>query len=554
MRPSIPLIALALACAMAPIVQAAPQDENPAFSRPRRASGTSVVRPREGSLPFDGDWSAFAAVPIDRRHYRWSPEFLDAARREAFVSPDVADGVRLGSHEASGGGQNVSRAPLRGRTFDGLNRETSGYQGFTGYPPDPNLAVSQTKILQATNIAVRLTTRDGLETDRVPLNNFLGFPGNSVLFDPKVFFDRLSGRFFLVALEQSDLPRKSGIWIAVSKNSNPTALSAPSNFCTYRISGNRGGSWADYPTVGVNEEWFAIAVNNFRFSDGTFRSDHVYVLPIDQVTANASSCPPLGAKRFDVRRGPEDEPVFGIHPAQHYTTNQLPGTPLFMLSTPFSLPATRYTLWQITTNAAGVPMISHQVIEGDFSYSFTPTAPQRDGDDLDSGDPRITQAAFRAGKLWGVQGVGCAIDELPNEGCVRAFQVTPTAAGPASITFSQTYGLPNTFLFWPGIAVNGVGDVLVVAMRARAGNYLRTVYNGKQAGETTFDGLRNLGTGNCPLDNPAGDEGFNRTGDYVGLQADPLDNLSFWFTGELPGNIGPPFGCDWKTKVARTKY
>ncbi|MCZ6508001.1 MAG: hypothetical protein O7A04_08155, partial [Acidobacteria bacterium] len=363
-----------------------PDDERPGFSRPRRASGTQVVRAQEGSHPFDGDWPALAAVPLERSHYRWSAEYLDAARREAYVDADIGEGHRLGARQAASGP--LSKAPPRGLTFDGLNRLTSAYLGIIAYPPDPNLAVSKTAIIQATNIAVRLTNRQGVEIDRQPLNNFLGFNSNSVLFDPKVYFDRLSGRFYVVALEQSESPRRSGIWIAVSKNGNPSALRAPQDFCTYRISGNRGGSWADYPTIGINEDWFAIGVNNFRFNDGGFRRAHVYVMAVDRITDNAQSCPTLGVKRFNVRENPDGEPVFGIHPAQHYNKNNFPGTPLFMVSAAFFLPSAQYTLWQITTGTAGAPMLSSQILTGDFSYSFAPAAPQRGGSDLDPGDPR----------------------------------------------------------------------------------------------------------------------------------------------------------------------
>ncbi len=543
-------IGLILVC-VAPLAALREESED-GFSRPRRSSGMRVVRARPGSLPFDGDWPALADVPVERYHYRWDPRFLDDARRESYVSSSIEEG-RLPVAASTAGGI-ASRAPLRGRTFDGLNRATSGYLGFSAFPPDANLSVSKTKVIQATNVALRMTSRAGVEIDRVPLNNFFGFDSNSLLFDPKVFFDRMSKRFYLVALEQNDSPRRSGIWIAVSRNDSPARLEAPSDFCTYRISGNQGGSWADYPTIGINEEWFAVAVNNFRFSDGSFKKAHVYVMPVDQITSNAQGCPPLGIRRFSPSRDTQGERIFGFHPVQHYSANVGNGSALYMVSTAFFLPSSRYTLWQIASGSGGAPQLSQQNITGDFDYTFAPVAPQRNGLELDSGDPRITQAAFRGGKIWYVHGTACGIGELPNEGCLRAVEVTPRSDAPASITFSETFGLPNTFLFWPGIAINKVGDVLVVSQRAKAGQFLRTVYNGKQAGAPGFDAPRNLGNGNCPLENLSADGSVNRTGDYVGLQTDPLDDLGFWFTGELPGAVGFGFGCDWKTKIARTQY
>ena len=43
-------------------------------------------------------------------------------------------------------------------------------------------------------------------------------------------------------------------------------------------------------------------------------------------------------------------------------------------------------------------------------------------------------------------------------------------------------------------------------------------------------------------------------GDYVGIQTDPLDNLSFWITGEYVGTVSPLIDCNWKTRVGKVKY
>ncbi len=544
-------VALLLLALISPGVPADEAVED-GFSSPRRAAGLRVVRPRPGSLPFDGDWSALAALAVEREHYPWDARDLDAARRAAYVADDVDDGTPAGSAAtARGWGR---RAPLRSTTFNGLDRLTSGYLGFTAYPPDANLAVSRGRVIQATNVAIRMTTRQGQEIDRLPLNNFFGFDGTSLLFDPKVFYDRLSDRFFVVALEHKDIPRRSGIWIGVSRSPEPARLSAPDEFCTYRMSGNQGGSWADYPTIGVNEAWFSIAVNNFEFLTDVFKKAHIYVMPVDQITDNATgACPALGVRRFSPTTDDSGQRIFGYHPVQHYSRDVAGGSPLYVLSTAFLLPSNRYTLWRIATGPTGAPEISRQPLVGDFQYTFSPTAPQRGGVDLDTGDPRITQAAFRNGRIWFAHGTACSIGALPNEGCIRVVEIAP-GGGAARIAFSETFGLPNTFLFWPGIAVNKDGDVLVVSMRGKAQQFLRTVYNGKRAGAPGFDALRSLGHGTCTLDNPTGDGSVNRTGDYVGLQTDPLDDLSFWFTGEAPGAIGNGFGCDWKTRIARTRY
>ncbi len=550
------LIASALllpALAAAPVVAA---DRDDGFDRPRRPNGSMVIRPQPGSLPFDGDWEALSAVAVEREHYPWDPDVLDAQRREAYVSTEIPEGYRLGSapsgSPSSGFGR--TRAPNRGITFEGLNAQTASYQGRVAFPPDAILGASSTRVLQGSNVALRLTDRAGVEIDRKPLNTFFGFLGNELLFDPRVYFDRLSGRFFVVALEQQQDIQFSGIWLAVSKNASPTALQAPSDFCTYRIPAKRADSWADFPMIGINEKFFAISVNNFRFGNGFFRRAHVYVMPVARITDNATACPTLGIKRFDPQRGADTEPAFSIHPALHYSTNDLPGTPLFMVSTGFLLPTDHYTLWRIA-GPANNPTLSKQLVRGDFDYFFAPLAPQKGGgQELDSGDPRITQVAYRDGKLWAVQGTACSIGPLPNEACIRAIQITPAESGPSAITYSETFGRPNQFMFWPSIAINRLGDVAMAFQKSKADAYLGVVFNGKRADAPHFDTMRNLRIGNCTLIHIGGD-GVTRTGDYVGVQTDPADNLGFWMTGEYPGNIaGATVGCNWKTYVGRAQY
>ena len=555
MKKIVTLLTLTLGAVAFATAAVAEENENelPRESRPRRASGSMVVKARPGSLPRDADMFAPAAVPVERRHYTWTPEFMANARAEAYVDASVPAGFRLGGNVGTPEQPMSPRAPTRNITFEGLNIATSGYLGFRAFPPDTIVSVSPTKILQGTNVALRLTTRTGVEIDARPLNSFFGFSGDTLLFDPKVYFDRLSERFYVVALEQSEQPQRSGIWVAISKSDDPTMLSAPDEFCTYRFNGKIAGSWADYPLLGINEEWLAVAVNTFGFNGGPFRQVQIYTLPVAQVTDNADGCPTLGVKRFTPKTDAAGFIAFNIHPAQHYTTNNLEGSPLFLVSSSFALPTADYTLWRIRTTDAGQPQITKQTIPGDFAYNIPPLAPQKDGLPLDTGDIRVTQAAFRDGKLWAVHGTSCAVGALPNESCVRAIEITPTD-DTASITFSETFGQPNTFLFWPGVAINASGDVVLAFQRARENARLDMVFNGKREAAAHFDSLRALRVSNCPLDNVPDGSSVNRTGDYVGIQTDPLDDHAFWIAGEYAGTVNQETGCNWKTRIGRVQY
>lgn len=48
--------------------------------------------------------------------------------------------------------------------------------------------------------------------------------------------------------------------------------------------------------------------------------------------------------------------------------------------------------------------------------------------------------------------------------------------------------------------------------------------------------------------------GTHRTGDYVGAQADPADELGFRIAGEFVGELGGTGSCEWKTRFTRVAY
>ena len=65
--------------------------------------------------------------------------------------------------------------------------------------------------------------------------------------------------------------------------------------------------------------------------------------------------------------------------------------------------------------------------------------------------------------------------------------------------------------------------------------------------------MKALEEGVCGLSNgyDSGREAV-RTGDYVGVQADPADEKGFWIAGEYAGTVVS--ACDWRTYVARVTY
>ena len=299
----------------------------------------------------------------------------------------------------------------------------------------------------------------------------------------------------------------------------------------------------------MNEKWLAVSVNNFRFAGGSFASPFIYAFDKAAMVDNARSCRPIQSKGFRPAVDPSGTIAFTVQPALHYTTNSLPGTPLFFVSTQPLTSSNTYVLWRLKGAA---PELEKVTVLSDTNYTIPPNAPQLGGDDLDSGDMRVQQVAYRDGRIWAVHSTGCNLGPAPSESCIRAVEFQPTETG-GQITFSETFGSNDWFNFWPGIAVNQGGDVVTTFQRSRANRFLDVAYNGMPAGTDGFDVIRTLKVGQCTLFNDPTDSGVNRTGDYVGVQTDPLDNHNFWISGEYTGQL-PGLGCNWKTHIARVNY
>lgn len=499
----------------------------------------------------------FAAAEA-RSHYLQDADTVEARKSAARFLDQAAKGTVLeveGPADVDLLPPFPFKAPKVREDFEGLDYETGGHQGVEFIPPDTIVAASETKVLEAVNVGMRLTDRDSGSAITQSLNNFFGEPNGAILFDPKVFFDRLSGRFVLVALSFELSPQTSFIYLSVSRSSDPDSLQAPDDWCNYKINSKKQGSFADYPGLGMNERWVAITTNNFRFNFN-YRTAFLWTLDTPRLVDNADSCPNVRVFRNTLRRGAANEIAFTVQPAQHYSTTAEEGTPLYLVSSNVAnLIDEIYTLWRIEDRGINrKPRLQTTLLRGSEVYAWPPQAEQRDGLDLDTGDTRIQQVAYRDGKIWAVHGTACQIGDGLTESCVRALEISPDAADGDSITFEETFGGGRDWFYWmPGVAINGRGDVAVAFQRSRDNQFLGVAFNGKRSNRARFDKARQLARANCDLRNFGGD--INRSGDYVGLQADPLDDLGFWIAGEYAGPVGTnPNSCEWRTRVGRVRY
>ena len=141
-------------------------------------------------------------------------------------------------------------------------------------PPDTQMAVGPAQIIAIANGRIKVFDRNGVLG---PLNAdtdvfFASVTGNSTT-DPRVRFDRLTGRWFVIMIDIPNSKKNNRVLIAVSGSDT---ITGSSSFTFYSFQQNSAppsgdsGLFADYPTLGIDRHALYIGCNMFgSFFAGT---------------------------------------------------------------------------------------------------------------------------------------------------------------------------------------------------------------------------------------------------------------------------------------------
>ncbi len=248
-------------------------------------------------------------------------------------------------------------------SFLGLDRPSAIDQGSVFFPPNTTVAQSNTRVLEATNSALRLFTNAGGVLATKGLTPFFGAnPANGPLLAPKVYYDRNAAnrRLYVVALQRNAATKVSTIWLAVSRSSDPSNLE-PASWCRYPINGKRdtgtNESYADQPGLGAGASALLITTNQFKFVGNGFTFAIIRALNKVVVANNAAACPVSPVYTFQPSAVLNNATVYALQPVQHYSIpSSFGGTanPTYLVNTYFGT-NNRYRVWRVrNVNVPGV--------------------------------------------------------------------------------------------------------------------------------------------------------------------------------------------------------
>ncbi len=416
----------------------------------------------------------------------------------------------------------------------------------TGFgPPDIHGAVSTIRLVVVTNVDVGIFKKTTCKKlSQVSLLAFFAAfnpTATETLFDPKVIWDKRTGRFFLTAESRDSANSNQYLYIAISTSQN--ALS----WHRYRFTLSQGATiWCknlatdfyDYPNTGVNKHKWFVTSNNFPNAGGSYGT----IISIQKNTSLVGGAvtgwcwknlvsniaPPI--VRDDNRRAAFISPGSGG------------GTSL-----------TRYELFTRQTTADTLTTKTSYNIP---TWVGPPDCVQPNGQRLDSLDGRFQSASIQYGKhLWNVH----TISDGSGEADLRWYRLKTNAASSVknTVTFNSFY--TDGCLFNPSFATSYKPSAFISSSHTSpAHNAQFFVFYGTNATNTGwfFDTIQtsatqfvNTGLGTTCNASP---RGSCRWGDYSSMQIDPstANGRRAWGCNELTDGTTQFL---WEVRCSRNK-
>ncbi|HET7679145.1 MAG TPA: hypothetical protein VFK79_03305 [Xanthobacteraceae bacterium] len=437
-------------------------------------------------------------------------------------------------------------------------------------PSDVHGAASPTVIIEVTNRDIMIRNKSNCAlVSSMSLATFFSQNGGFTLaageslFDPRVVYDRLSGRCIVIVESRNSGNTDQFLYVASSRTSSCTTWrrvrwtlsSGTTLFCKAAAT-----NFYDYPNLGYNSTRAVVTANNFTSSTGSFA--YTSVLSIDKPALHGTA--PVFARCFRSTAYP-----FSLAPAVVGDTV----LSMYLLSTGAGS-GNVIRRFRLTPSGSGAGMTDTLTALSNINIPFwtaPPDAVQPNGRKLDSLDGRFQSASKQIGSvLWNVHAVNVGgfsrwrMYKVSNFGTSVLFSRTPTTSTCAN----------QDHLFNPSIDTNSTSTsalAFVTASRtcpsqATAGRAAHLIFRGANASNTgwvfsliatsvnQFTILGGTAGGASCNTTGVGFRGSCRWGDYSSTQIDPSTPTTAWGFNQLitTGSLGGAQSqFNWTTRGAR---
>lgn len=418
-------------------------------------------------------------------------------------------------------------------------------QGYTFLnPPDTNGAVGKDHYIQlinATRVAIYDKYTGNLVIPTFSLSALGGCATNNG--DPIVLYDQLADRWFL-----SEFGPGNSLCTYVSQTPDPTGAYYSYQFNT--------PSFPDYPKYGLWHDAYYATTN--ETSPAVYALNRSAMLAGLPATAQRFTAPGLAGFGFEaltpadldgMTQAPAGSPNYVMrhvdteaHNVVGYPNNDILEIWAFSVD------------WVTPANSTFTKIADILTAEFDstlcgltsFYCMGMPGVPQGATNSLDPlREVIMHRLAYRNFGSHEVL-VGNFVTDIGNNiGGVRWFELRKVGAGAWALYQEGTYAPTTLDNRWMGgIAMDGSGNI---ALGYNVSS--QTIYPSlRYAGRLATDPLGTLPQGEYTLIDGSAINGSNRYGDYSAMSIDPIDDCTFWFTGEWND------ATQWKTRIGAFRF
>lgn len=392
-----------------------------------------------------------------------------------------------------------------------------------GVPPDVQGAAGPDHLLTMLNTAfVAQRKSDGAVVRTWSPSEFWApVAGGDLLFDSRVAFDALAGRWIAVMATEGVFAQPA-VLLAVSATSDPTGE------WRFRKLPVGGGEFAEFPLVGFNGRWIVVT-SNLVSPDGFLSGSAVWA---------AEKAPLLLGDVAAVTRFTLGTPGSPIAPVVTLDASE-PDEFLLQESNGNENGHGRLRLFRVTDSGGSASLTAPKIVTAPATWSDMParleSLPQAGTSRrIISDQDEISSASLRNGKIWAVQTATIPpAASIPVHTVVQWWRITPDGGLEAFGRIGDPAGA--TWLGFPSIAVNSEGEALIGYSLFSAGRFASAGFSirSKCGGDPALSDIHVLKDGEAPYVRPDGG-GNNRWGDLSQTVADP-DGRRLWTLQEYAG-------------------
>ncbi len=418
------------------------------------------------------------------------------------------------------------------------------------FPPDTMGAAGPSQFLVVLNGRIRVFDKTTAVVGSLDLDLdvfFQSVRGADYTTDPRVRYDRLSGRWMVICITGAASDNK--VLLAVSNNGTITAATVWTYFSFVQSAvapaGDKG-SGLDYPTLGVDVNALYIGASVFD-ANGNFQGATAIVVRKTSVLGAG----PIVVTAFRSLTGGDP---YGVGPAvpQGVDNYDPAATVGYFIGTDNANFGS--LILRRVSSPGGKPAISANIPITVPATAFPIPVPHKGNNDTTNGlldfiDDRLMAAHLRNGSLWtshqiGVDNTGVSDGATITRNGERWYQLanlggTPTVPQSGTLFAANSSNVTTDLNYWMGtIMVSGQGHAALGCSSAGTNDYVNAVSARRLATDApgTF-GPPVAYTASSTAYNPPGDDGtpigVRRWGDFSMTTVDPSDDMTMWTIQEF---------------------